>query len=337
MRIRRVTVLGLALSIIAAASLTVGAQAPKPKKLSKQEQNDVNTLVKIVDGISMGQPAPADFGIKLEQSHYLKAQDGKTFMPFTLTVERSKLTTPGVAMYVRVVPKEAAAAPADKKDPKMRVEFPWDDLQFFDVPADGRLSRALAVPGGEYTLYVAFKEKSTGKRNEVNKTSVFRQDLSVPDYNKPELVLSSVILADTVEASEALDPDKQRENPYTFGTMRLVPSQTGQFKKTSELQLVFWVYGVTPGTAQKPDVTIDYSFHQKLAEGEKYFNKTAPQPLNAQTLPPEFDLSVGHLLMGTLSVPLASFPPGDYRLEIKVSDKPSGKSVTHNVNFVVAA
>ena len=40
---------------------------------------------------------------------------------------------------------------------------------------------------------------------------------------------------------------------------------------------------------------------------------------------------------GTLQVPLLSCPPGDYRLEIKITDKPSGKTVTQNVNFSVAA
>ena len=57
--------------------------------------------------------------------------------------------------------------------------------------------------------------------------------------------------------------------------------------------------------------------------------------LNAQSLPPEFDVAAGHQLPGTLTVPLASFPPGDYRLEIKVTDKTSGKSVVQNVSFTV--
>ena len=38
-----------------------------------------------------------------------------------------------------------------------------------------------------------------------------------------------------------------------------------------------------------------------------------------------------------LEVPLVSFAPGDYRLEIKITDKPSGKMITQNVNFTVAA
>jgi hypothetical protein len=82
-------------------------------------------------------------------------------------------------------------------------------------------------------------------------------------------------------------------------------------------------------------VVVDYSFHQKLAEGEKYFNKTAPQPLNAETLPPQFSIAAGHQLPGSLVIPLSSFPAGDYRLEIKVTDKPSGAMLTQSVNFTV--
>src|SRR6185503_9112127 len=103
-------------------------------------------------------------------------------------------------------------ADKDKKDDGKKVEYPWDDIQFFDMPADGRVSRALAVPGGDYDLFVGVKEKSTGKKNEVNKTTLLRKELSVPDYTKPELVTSSVILAENVEASQPLDPETQRAN-----------------------------------------------------------------------------------------------------------------------------
>jgi hypothetical protein len=36
-------------------------------------------------------------------------------------------------------------------------------------------------------------------------------------------------------------------------------------------------------------------------------------------------------------LPLGSFPEGEFRLEIKVTDKLSGKTLTHNVTFVVTA
>jgi hypothetical protein len=36
-------------------------------------------------------------------------------------------------------------------------------------------------------------------------------------------------------------------------------------------------------------------------------------------------------------VPLKSFPAGEYRAEIKITDKLSGKTLTHNATFTVQA
>jgi hypothetical protein len=102
--------------------------------------------------------------------------------------------------------------------------------------------------------------------------------------------------------------------------------------------VVFWIYNAgLSSLTSKPDVQVEYNFNQKTAEGEKFFNKTQPSQLNATTLPPEFDFAKGHQLTEVQTIPLASFPPGDYRLEIKVTDKTSSKTVTQNVNFNVAA
>jgi len=37
------------------------------------------------------------------------------------------------------------------------------------------------------------------------------------------------------------------------------------------------------------------------------------------------------------AVPLASFPEGDYRLEIKITDKIANKTLTRDVNFTVTS
>jgi len=251
------------------------------------------------------------------------------------------LPSSAVVLYVRAVKKGVAAPPPegdDKKGDEMVVEYPWDNLEFLDVPADGLVARGLALSGGEYELFVGVKELSTENEEEIKKTSVFRRDLSVPDFTKPELAISSIIVADGMEGVEALAPEAQRANPYTFVTIKVTPSLDSKYQQTSALTLLFWVYGVTPDAMQKPDVQIDFSFHQKLPEGEKYFNKTAPQVLNATSpmLPAGFDLSAGHLVPGMLNMPLGSFPPGDYRCEVRVTDKLSGKSLTQNVAFNVA-
>jgi hypothetical protein len=340
MSIRRVTALCAAIAVV--ASLPLGAQDEDKKdtpSLSKAEQQDARVLIDLAD--SMGEALPSEFPLTWRQNHFVMAQNGQTFIPFTLQLDPTFLPSSAVVLYVRAVKKGVAAPPPegdDKKGDEMVVEYPWDNLEFLDVPADGLVARGLALSGGEYELFVGVKELSTENEEEIKKTSVFRRDLSVPDFTKPELAISSIIVADGMEGVEALAPEAQRANPYTFVTIKVTPSLDSKYQQTSALTLLFWVYGVTPDAMQKPDVQIDFSFHQKLPEGEKYFNKTAPQVLNATSpmLPAGFDLSAGHLVPGMLNMPLGSFPPGDYRCEVRVTDKLSGKSLTQNVAFNVA-
>ena len=109
MRIRRVLAIAVALAFAISAVPVVAQKKDdkKPPKRSKAEQADVETLVKLVDGVAGGtQPAPTDVAITWEYNHYVKGQEGVTYIPFTLSVDRSKLAGKGeVAYYVRVVPK----------------------------------------------------------------------------------------------------------------------------------------------------------------------------------------------------------------------------------------
>jgi hypothetical protein len=130
------------------------------------------------------------------------------------------------------------------------------------------------------------------------------------------------------------------EQPYTMGTTQIVPAATNKFSKKGELSLVFLIYNTVFGADKKPDVSVEYGFYQQIASepnGEKFFNKTNPQVFSAKTLPPQFDPALGHQLVAGQSLPLGSFPEGEFRLEIKVTDKLSGKTVTHNVKFFVTA
>ena len=101
MLIRRVLALFVAVIIVAGASLTLVAQKvdQKQPKRNKQEQQDIEALVKLVDAVSAGQQqAPADLSVTWAQNHFVKGQDGKTYIPFTLQMDPSKLSAPGVAM-----------------------------------------------------------------------------------------------------------------------------------------------------------------------------------------------------------------------------------------------
>lgn len=300
--------------------------------------------------------APGDIPL-VWKNDFLKGQNSLIYTPFTVSVEPGKLTSPAVVAYLRVAPKGLTAVPAPKapvavaekdkkKNPKdaKRDEspYPFEDAYFGELRGAAaqplRMSRAFAVPAGEYDVYIGLRERPVpgAAADAPVKVAVLKQELSVPNYHADELQTSSIIVADKIEQLTApLAPEAAKERPYVLGEAEIVPAADTKFKKTEELSIVFQVYGVKFGDDKRPDLTVEYAFMQKDASGEKPFNKTPPQAFNAQTLPPNFDPAAGHQIVGGQAVPLATFPEGDFRLEIKITDNKAGKSITRDVLFSV--
>jgi hypothetical protein len=350
---------GLAVALVVPAALV--AQKKDTKKQDEARRMQVQTIVKLADEVEGGAAAPNDLGLVLANVDYLKAASNKEYMPFTVTIDASKVTTPTIALYWRVAkpgtlpPAEADAKKNNKKEPKR--DLPYEDISYVPVTPGTtpmRISRSFTVPAGDYELIVVAQEMpaadAQGKKNApapMEKASAAKQTVNVPDFWNGELNTSSVILTQRIDPlSTPLTREQQVERPYALGGLEIVPVLGTSFSKKSELSTFMLIYNPKPDGMNKPNVTVEYNFCQlapgtqpKEGEpcqaGEKFFNKTKPQDLNAQTLPPEFDLSAGHQLQTGQAVPLASFPEGQYRLEIKVTDKNANTSVTKNVNFTV--
>jgi hypothetical protein len=353
MTIRRILAATLAGASVAVLSHPVVAQQNnaqnrrEQERRSQAEQRDIQALVQLVDAVAAGkQPPPVDIPVNWVGNHFVRGSEGATYIPFTVTIDASKLAAPGTALYVRAVSKAATPAPAPAPQQNQRGNqqqpqqptYPWDDIQFLNLPADGQLSRAMMLKPGEYEVFIAVKERGPEQpqRNQPPaKTGLLRQAMTVPDYTGPQLAISTPIVATSVEPLQTpLSPEEQRANPYTFGgALRVVPSRDMKFKTSGEFLMVFWVYGQP--TSGKPDVQVEYNFHHKTTEGEKYFNKAQPQVFNASTLPPNFDFAAGHQLMSIFGVPLKSFPAGEYRVEFTIIDKRTGNKLTQNTTFIV--
>ena len=312
----------------------------KPEvKRTKAEQIDIDTLVTVVDAVTAGRvAAPSDIAVTGECNHFFRAPDGSTYMPFTVTVDKSKIASPAAALYVRVANRAAAApaaapAKANNKDKSAGPIHAWEKFDFAMIGPEGKLARYIQVKPGDYDLFIAVKDKGTVEKADKNympRVGVLKKDLTVPDFNKTELTTSSMLLSAGIQpAAAGVTAD---DDPYVFGQMQIVPSKDGKYKKTDTLSVVYWVSGATGDAGGKPDLQVENSFNQKTADGEKFFNKTQPQALNSQS---PYNVAMG--IPNFLEVPLVSFAPGDYRLEIKITDKPSGKTITQNVNFTIAA
>jgi hypothetical protein len=335
MSIRRVGTVCIALLVSASLAGAQPAAKKDDKKRSKQEQAEIEQLVKLVDGVMGGQPAPTDVKMSIEP-YFMKSQEARTFVPFVLTVTDAPQTE--AAMYVRVVNPTAEPPGKGKK-----VEYPWDDIHF--VPASQlagssvKLQRVFMATAGTYDVYVAFKERLSEKapKNQVPKMGVLKSQVVVPDFYNAELNTSSILVTDKVNTlTAAISPEEARERPFVFGAQELVPAGDMDFTKSEELSIFFQVYNSGLDQSGKPNLTLEYEFHRKEGEGEKFFNKTNPQIVNASNLPPTFD-PAKFPVPGGITVPLTSFTEGSYRLQIKITDKAAGKTLTRDVNFTVKA
>jgi hypothetical protein len=286
--------------------------------------------------------APAEVALTL-RADFLKAQGEQIFVPFTIQVEPGKLGA-SVAGYLRVAAKGASVLPPPAAGAKPAT-YPFEDIYFTDLRSAGpglplKLTRAFAVAAGTYDVYVALRERPAGgtAADAPVKVALLKHELVVPNYHGEELQTSSVLVADKIEQLSApVSPEAMKERPYVLGDSEITPAADMKFKKTEELQMVFQIYGAKVGSDKKPDVSVDYVFYQKDASGEKTFNRTPTQTLSDKTLPPSFDPDAGHQLMTGQGVPLQSFPEGEFRLEIKITDNKAQKSVTRDVLFTVLA
>src|SRR5829696_7471967 len=176
MQIRRVLAAAAVLALSVGA-LEIAAQSDnknQPKR-SKTEQQDIDLTVAMVDRVIQGAlPAPADYPVSWESNHFTKGQEGQTYTPYTILVDKS-LAGKQVAFYTRVVEKGAPppAAPdpkaKDNKNAPVRPSYPWERITFVQVPDSGKISRAFVLKPGDYDVYITLKEKSTAEIKDLAK------------------------------------------------------------------------------------------------------------------------------------------------------------------------
>jgi hypothetical protein len=322
---------------IAAALCSVSLFAQKvDKKEADARKKDQPVAMKLADQIMAGTPVANDLDLAWAHEDFIKAQGNIAYVPFTVSVDPSKVTNGEVTLYWRVVNPNP---PADSKMKKGQYDYEGISWVTPSGSAPMMISRSIAVAPGTYDVYVVAKELPSGQKNAPPaKISAIKHSLTVPDFWNDTLNTSSVILAQRIDPIAApLTPEQQAERPYVLGTMEIVPQFARDFTKSGELSTFMLIYNPKVDETNKPNVTVEFNFYAKKDGQETFFNKTKPTELNATTLPAQFDLAAGHQLQAGQTVPLASFPEGEYRLEIKVTDHVANTSLSRDVNFTVHA
>lgn len=234
-----------------------------------------------------------------------------------------------LTMQQRMYEKEKAAEEAAKTNAEMKerdpFRFPFEE--YYSI-GNGPLERALALPAGEYDVYVALVDRA---RMKTEPPAIARRTITIPDFWNDRLSLSTLILASDVRTLAApLSRQDQISHPYTFGHAQVVPVAAPEFSPRDALSIVYQIcnYG-----APDTDLAANYAFYR--VDGERrLFNRTQPQFLSDGDLPkPENLWETQAFTMQ--AVPLQSFPPGAYEVEVSVRDNHTRDTATATARFTV--
>jgi hypothetical protein len=201
--------------------------------------------------------------------------------------------------------------------------------------ADGTraIQRALTAGPGRYELSVAWADASQPASKA--QYHVARRSLQLAPA-ATEFGLSSIIVADDISVRPApYDSLQQRAHPYAIGLTEIIPARDTIFTPSQQIAVAFQIVNPTSSTSGKPDVSISPRITRLNGTREETVATLSPLVFDAATLPPEFDVRMGHPLIAAFAAPLATIPRGEYRLLVNAEDRGGSSVVAARAEFTV--
>jgi GWxTD domain-containing protein len=273
-------------------------------------------LIKLVDQLPKPSPAQAllkaprqDFPVTTQNAMMLRSPEGATY----------------VAGLVRAagVPREEGAkmqpvnVVVQAVDAQGRTSAQKERLVNGEFAADGSVmaSYGMTLRPGKYTLNVAVLDPKSGKG------SVAAIPVEVPDLSEGELDVMPLVLLQNIEEGGATPDPKDPMSDFVLGTNRLTPSFDNVFSKAGSMSVIGAVYNAAkdPATGK---ASVNWGF--SILKDGKPVAKTEDQVVETDVASP----SIG-------PVPLASFAPGKYVVQLRVKDNVTKKDYTKEAPFEV--
>ena len=203
-----------------------------------------------------------------------------------------------------------------------RVVDTFEDVIRLDVPASlleraleekAVYQKALALRPGLYKLNLVLKDLNNGNVGTVE------QRLVVPRFEEDRLAHSSLILADLIERV----PSKNvGSGQFVIGNSKVRPAVGETFGPNDRMGIYLQVYNLAVNDAtHKPDASIEYTIRQGDKTIFDYSETTAQMERAGEQLTLEKVLS------------LKDLPPGDYTLDLKITDRVRQQSLTPSAPF----
>ena len=168
---------------------------------------------------------------------------------------------------------------------------------------------------GLYKLDLVLKDINSGNVGTVS------QRLQVPRYPDEKLQLSSLILADLVEN---LPSSQIGSGSFILGSNKVRPNVNDDFRHDHPLNLWFQVYNLKVDDAShKPSATVE----TLITKNGKEVKKQVEQASELSNAAAQMTLSE--------SIPLSDFEPGEYSVQVKVTDNLTKDVIASAEKFTV--
>jgi GWxTD domain-containing protein len=179
--------------------------------------------------------------------------------------------------------------------------------------------KSVPLRPGLYRLDLVIKDVQSGNVGVVNSR------LAVPRYDDDKLDASSLILADQIEHV----PAKQiGTGQFVLGSSKVRPRLEGDFTNADKLGIYLQVYNLKPDEkTHKSNANFQFTVKQ---------NNQPVQGMQFQVSSDDLKQNGDQVTIERL-LPLASFAPGKYTLEVIATDKLAGQTVTRTADFTVKA
>jgi len=175
--------------------------------------------------------------------------------------------------------------------------------------------KAVPLAPGLYRLDIAIKDVNSGN------IGTFDKRIAVQPFPEGQLASSTLILADLIER---VPKGQLGFGPFVLGGSKVRPRVDAVFTTADTLGLYFQIYNLQMDAAtRKPSAAIEY----RILKNHKEIARFAESP--------EQLAATGEQLTVEKSLPLAGFAPGEYQVEITITDHVAKSTITPSAKFTI--
>jgi GWxTD domain-containing protein len=205
-----------------------------------------------------------------------------------------------------------------------RVAQVFEDTISQDIPAalfqqtldsSAIYQKVIPLRPGLYKLDLVVKDIHSGNVGTVN------QRLAVPRYPEEKLSTSSLILADIVEN---LPPNQVGSGSFILGTTKVRPNVKEEFKRDQALNVWLQVY----------NLKVDEKTHKPSARVETLITRNGQEVKKVVEDSTELSGAAQQMTL-VQSMALGDFDPGEYSIQVKITDNLTSEIIASTGKFVV--